>query len=250
MPVHRGAEALLAFGCTLVAGVGEHVGFMRGNAHSALVLPDAQSRARSIGVGLAKSRRMEPWSPSLIECLAVTVVGMLAHERLHRALPVTARPVAGTMIAAMLGMLAGLVFDASRGRLELLDSLCGSGLPLGQLLRWHLDLLLASNAALVLAGVLPLLWRLWRGLVNASRTDLRHCVLPTLLCVAFMFAGMNLGMPLLLRVPDGAIDVPGLPAMLAAMQAGMSWGAVVALAFLRVTTRASAATASAPNARD
>lgn len=176
---------------------------------------------------------MGSWVPSWVVYLAVACAGMLAHLRLHHALPAQARPVAGTMTMAMLGMFAGLAVDASHGRLELLASLCGGGLPLGLLLRWHLGLLAASNAALVLAGMLPMLWQARAGAPSACRRGL----LPTLLCLGCMLAGMNLGMPLLVQAQGLRGGSPGLPAMLAAMQAGMSWGAAAALALLRAAAR-------------
>ncbi len=185
------------------------------------------------------------WGPSWVAYLAVAVAGMLAHPLMHRALPAQARPVAGTMTAAMLGMLAGLAVDASRGRLELLASLCGGELPLGQLLRWHFGLLASSNAALVLAGVLPMLWRA-RACASPSTG---RCLLPTLLCLGFMLAGMNLGMPLLVHSQDLRGGSPGLPSMLAAMQAGMAWGAVAALGLLRAVAGVPGALAKAANPR-
>ena len=188
---------------------------------------------------------MGSWVPSWVAYLVVAGVGMLAHLRLHRALPLPARPVAGTMTAAMLGMFAGLAVDASHGRLELLASLCGGGLPLGLLLRWHLGLLAASNAALVLAGMLPMLWQARAGAPSACRRGL----LPTLLCLGCMLAGMNLGMPLLVQAQGLRGASPGLPAMLAAMQAGMSWGAAAALALLCVATRMPGVPAKAASPR-
>lgn len=195
---------------------------------------------------------MGPWVPSLIVDLAVAAAGTLAHARLRRALPPAALPAPGSMHAAMLGMLLGLAIDASSGRLELLASLCGGDLPLGPLLRWHLGLLPASNAGLALVGVLPLLWG---GRAGASEPRSRRCLLPTLLVLAFTLAGMNLGMPLLLHATGVRVAAPGLPAMLAAMQAGMAWGAALALGLLwllrplRAAARAPAAAANAPNPR-
>ncbi len=188
---------------------------------------------------------MGSWVPSWVAYLAVAAAGMLAHPLLHRALPAQTRPVSGTMTAAMLGMLAGLAVDASRGRLALLASLCGGDLPLGQLLRWHLGLLASSNAALVLAGVLPMLWR---ARTCASPATGR-CLFPTLLCLGFMLAGMNLGMPLLLQSQDLRGGSSGLPSMLAAMQAGMAWGAVAALALLRAVAGVPCALAKAAHPR-
>lgn len=199
---------------------------------------------------------MGAWVPSLIVDLAVAAAGTLAHARLRRTLPPAALPAPGSMHAAMLGMLLGLAIDASSGRLELLASLCGGDLPLGPLLRWHLGLLPASNAGLALAGVLPLLWRLRAG---AAEPDSRRCLLPTLLVLGFMLAGMNLGMPLLLHATGVRVAAPGLAAMLtamlAAMQAGMAWGAALALGLLwllrllRAAAQAPAAAANAPNPR-
>ncbi|MDE2120609.1 MAG: hypothetical protein KGJ64_07940 [Betaproteobacteria bacterium] len=195
---------------------------------------------------------MGPWVPSLIVDLAVAAAGTLAHARLRRTLPPAALPAPGSMHAAMLGMLLGLAIDASSGRLELLASLCGGDLPLGPLLRWHLGLLPASNAGLALVGVLPLLWRVRAG---ASEPRSRRCLLPTLLVLGLTLAGMNLGMPLLLHATGVRVAAPGLPAMLAAMQAGMAWGAALALGLLwllrplRAAARAPAAAANAPNPR-
>ena len=176
---------------------------------------------------------MGSWMPSWFAYLLIAAAGMLAHVRLHRALPAQLRPAAGTMAAAMLGMLAGLAIDASRGRLVLLASLCGAGLPLGSLLRWHLDLLAPSNAALALAGLLPVLWRLRAGPAVGARAGL----LPSLLCVGLMLAGMNLGMPLLVHARAPADAAPGAATLLAAMQAGMAGGSVAALLLLRAVAR-------------
>jgi hypothetical protein len=176
---------------------------------------------------------MDSWMPSLFAYLAIGAAGMLAHLRLHRALPARLRPVAGTMTSAMVGMLAGLWVDASRGHLDLLVSLCGRGLPLGQSLRWHFGLLVASNAGLVLAGVLPML-----GLARAGASGgPRRASIPTLFCVGSMLAGMNLGMPLLMHGPGLPGGAPGLAWMLAQMQAGMTWGAAAALAVLCAAVR-------------
>ena len=188
---------------------------------------------------------MGSWLPSLFAYLVVAAAGMLAHLRLHRALPTQFRPVAGTMAAAMLGMLAGLCIDASRGRLDLLASLCGGGLPLGQSLRWHFGLLVASNAGLVLAGLLPTLRQALAGPASGPRRG----AIPSLVCLGFVLAGMNLGMPLLVHAQGLRGGWPGIAAMLLQMQAGMAWGAVAALALLRATARLPAAAPRLANPR-
>ncbi len=179
----------------------------------------------------------------LLACLATAAAGMLAHARLHRHMPAAVLPARGTMAAAMLGMLAGLAFDAAHGRLALLVSLCGAGLPLSQLLRWHFDLLSASNAALVLGGSAPLLWQ------ALSRCCTWRRLLSTLLCLALMLAGMNLGMPLFARAAQLRATSLALPPLLGAMQAGMAWGAALALGLLRAHARGPAARVRVAGAR-
>ena len=176
--------------------------------------------------------------PEVSVFLAVAAAGLLLHARLSHALRPALCPAHGTMVWAMLGMFAGLAIDASRGQLILLTSLCGSGLPLVDLVRWHIALLPTGNAGLLLGGVLPVAWQAAPG--KRAQASWR-CVAPTLLCLAFMLVGMDVGMPLLIRGVYAAGRPVAPSSVIGAMQAGMALGAAAALLVLRAASARRAA---------